>query len=95
MSTGFDGLLNIVPFGALMNEDEEYLIQTHDLHLLTSGRDLLLNEYQLAVGEYLVMAGPDYDAADVVADDVIKAAEGRRPQLCKWAFVAPVAVCEV
>jgi CHAT domain-containing protein/Flp pilus assembly protein TadD len=73
-----DGLLNIVPFGALMNEDEEYLIQTHDLHLLTSGRDLLPNEYQLAVGEYLVMAGPDYDSADVVADDVIKAAEGRR-----------------
>ena len=73
-----DGLLNIVPFGALMNEDEQYLIQTHDLHLLTSGRDLLPNEFQLAVGEYLVMAGPDYDSEEVVSAEVIEAAEGRR-----------------
>ncbi len=73
-----DGLLNIVPFGALMNEDEEYLIQTHDLHLLTSGRDLLPNDYQLAAGEYLVMAGPDYDSDKVVSADVMAAAAGRR-----------------
>lgn len=73
-----DGLLNIVPFGALMNEDEEYLIQTHDLHMLTSGRDLLPNEFDLAVGEYLVMAGPDYDSDKVVSADVMEAAAGRR-----------------
>lgn len=73
-----DGLLNIVPFGALMNEDEEYLIQTHDLHMLTSGRDLLPNEYQLAAGEYLVMAGPDYDSDKVVSADVMAEAAGRR-----------------
>jgi CHAT domain-containing protein/tetratricopeptide (TPR) repeat protein len=73
-----DGLLNIVPFGALMTPDEEYLIQTTDLHMLTSGRDLLPNEYRLAEGEYLVMAGPDYDSEDVVDKEQMTAAAGRR-----------------
>mgnify|MGYP003626952434 CR=1 FL=1 len=73
-----DGLLNIVPFGALMSPDEEYLIQTTDLHMLTSGRDLLPSEYRLADGEYLVMAGPDYDSEEVLDKKVIQAAAGRR-----------------
>lgn len=73
-----DGLLNIVPFSALMTPDEEYLIQTTDLHMLTSGRDLLPNEYRLAEGAYLVMAGPDYDSEEVVDKEVITAAAGRR-----------------
>ncbi|MFT6643143.1 MAG: CHAT domain-containing protein/Flp pilus assembly protein TadD [Patiriisocius sp.] len=73
-----DGLLNIAPFGALMNPDEEYLIQTHDLQILTSGRDLLPSEYRLAEGEYLVVAGPNYDSDEVVSKEVIQVAAGRR-----------------
>ena len=73
-----DGLLNILPFGALMSPDEEYLIQTTDLQILTSGRDLLPNDYRLADGEYLVMAGPDYDSEEVVSKSVLKEAAGRR-----------------
>lgn len=73
-----DGLLNIVPFGALMTPDEEYLIQTTDLQILTSGRDLLPNEYRLADGQYLVVAGPDYDSEDVLSKDVMQEAAGRR-----------------
>lgn len=73
-----DGVLNILPFNALLNEDEEYLIQTTDVHILTSGRDLLPNEYQLAQGEYVILAGPDYNSDQVVDADVRAAAEGRR-----------------
>lgn len=73
-----DGLLNIAPFGALMSPDEEYLIQTHDLQILTSGRDLLPSEYRLAEGQYLVMAGPNYDSEEVVSKEEIKVAAGRR-----------------
>jgi len=73
-----DGVLNILPFNALMNEDEKYLIQTTDLHVLTSGRDLLPNEYQLAQGEYVILAGPDYNSDNVVGAKVLAAAAGRR-----------------
>ena len=73
-----DGTLNILPFNALINLDEEYLIQTHDLHLLTSGRDLLPNEYRLAQGDYVILAGPDYNSEKVVGRSVLDAAQGRR-----------------
>lgn len=73
-----DGVLNILPFNALMNDDEEYLIQTTDLHILTSGRDLLPNDYDLVEGEYVILAGPNYNASDVVGAAELAAAEGRR-----------------
>ena len=73
-----DGMLNILPFNALIDADETYLIQTQDLHILTSGRDLLPNEYKTARGDYVILAGPDYDSKDVVSREVISAAQGRR-----------------
>ncbi|MEX0942520.1 MAG: tetratricopeptide repeat protein [Pseudomonadales bacterium] len=73
-----DGVLNILPFSALVDVDEKYLIQTRDLHILTSARDLLPNEYALAQGEYVILAGPDYDSDDVVPEAEIREAMGRR-----------------
>ncbi|MBT6458479.1 MAG: CHAT domain-containing protein, partial [Planctomycetaceae bacterium] len=73
-----DGVLNILPFNALVDLDDEYLIQSVDLHVLTSGRDLLPNGYKLSQGEYVILAGPDYNSDEVVSKDIIKAAEGRR-----------------
>ncbi|MFT7222334.1 MAG: CHAT domain-containing protein/Tfp pilus assembly protein PilF, partial [Candidatus Azotimanducaceae bacterium] len=73
-----DGVLNILPFSALMTEDEEYLIQTTDIHILTSGRDLLPNDYELAEGDYVIIAGPDYDADGIVGSVERAEAEGRR-----------------
>ena len=78
-----DGVLNILPFNALMNDDEEYLIQTTDVHLLTSGRDLLPNEYQLSEGEYVILAGPDYNSDKVVGAEALEAAAGRRSAAMK------------
>jgi|TARA_B110000977_G_scaffold54661_3_gene74576 CHAT domain-containing protein/tetratricopeptide (TPR) repeat protein len=78
-----DGLLNIAPFNAFVDEDERYLIQTHDIHILTSGRDLLPNEYSLAEGEYMVLAGPDYDSDEVVSKEVIAIAQQRRSSALK------------
>ncbi|MBT4492987.1 MAG: CHAT domain-containing protein [Gammaproteobacteria bacterium] len=78
-----DGVLNILPFNALMTEDEEYLIQTTDLHILTSGRDLLPNEYQLAAGEYVILAGPDYNADKIVGADEPEEASARRSAAMK------------
>ena len=36
-----DGTLNLVPFGALVDEQDEYLIEKYSVVYLTSGRDLL------------------------------------------------------
>jgi len=78
-----DGMLNILPFNALVDQDESYLIQTVDLHILTSGRDLLPNEFRLTEGEYLVLAGPDYDSNEVVSDADMEVAKGRRSSALK------------
>lgn len=36
-----DGTLNLVPFGALVDEQDEYVIENYSVAYLTSGRDLL------------------------------------------------------
>jgi CHAT domain-containing protein/tetratricopeptide (TPR) repeat protein len=73
-----DGILNILPFSALVNADDEYLIQTHDVHILSSGRDLLPSGFNLVDGEYVILAGPDYNSTDVVSEAAMKVAMGKR-----------------
>ncbi len=58
-----DGALNLVPFAALVGEDNRPLIERFSFTYLTSGRDLL----RLAVptptrGAPLVLAAPEFDA---------------------------------
>ena len=62
-----DGLLNILPFDALVDEEERYLLDTLDLRILSSARDLLPHRLPVAEAPSLVIAGPDYDT-DAVAD---------------------------
>lgn len=66
-----DGLLNILPFTALVTASEEYLVQSVDLHILTSGRDLLPSYFTLSEGKYLMFAGPDYDSSEVINTSLI------------------------
>jgi CHAT domain-containing protein len=67
-----DGLLNILPFAALVDYDEAYLVDTIDFHFLTSGRDLLPSFLSLSEGPYMIVAGPDYDADGVADPDQIR-----------------------
>ena len=62
-----DGLLNILPFDALVDEDERRLLETLDLRILSSARDLLPNRLPASAAPPLVMAGPDYDTDAFVA----------------------------
>jgi CHAT domain-containing protein/Flp pilus assembly protein TadD len=73
-----DGSLNILPFSALVNGDEEYLIQTHDVRILSSGRDLLPSGFNLVDGDYVILAGPDYNSTEVVSEAAMKVAMGKR-----------------
>jgi CHAT domain-containing protein/Tfp pilus assembly protein PilF len=67
-----DGPLNLVPFAALVDERNEYLIERYSFSYLTSGRDLLrLQIPRQSKGGPLVVADPAYGepaGADLLAD---------------------------
>ena len=73
-----DGLLNILPFAALVDYDEAYLVDTIDFHFLTSGRDLLPSFLSLSEGPYMIVAGPDYDADGIADPTEFEQAAARR-----------------
>ena len=58
-----DGALNLIPFGALTDEQDRYLIETYSLTYLTSGRDLLRLQIK-PEGQQppVVVADPVFDA---------------------------------
>lgn len=56
-----DAQLNLIPLGALINSNEEYLLNRHQITYLTSGRDLLrLNNQQQAQQPPIIIANPSY-----------------------------------
>lgn len=67
-----DGLLNLVPFGALLDENERYLIERYELSYLTSGRDLLrfAREFESRQGP-VVVAAPDYNYVTPASEHAI------------------------
>ncbi len=61
-----DGALNLVPFDALVDERDRYLVETYSISYLTSGRDLLRLATQAQPREGMVVfANPlfDFDAS--------------------------------
>jgi len=73
-----DGMLNILPFDALVDEDNEYIIQTYDIKILSSGRDLLLSVEKPSQSPFLIIAGPDYDSEYLVETEVVKDIKRKR-----------------
>ncbi len=56
-----DGALNLLPFGALVDESGHYLLESHHLTYVSSGRDLLRRgEPSSASGPPLIVANPDF-----------------------------------
>ncbi|MGC1199747.1 MAG: CHAT domain-containing protein, partial [Geitlerinemataceae cyanobacterium] len=57
-----DSQLNLIPFAALVDDNDQYLLETHALTYLTTGRDLL--RLQLTAPSQqppVLFANPDYD----------------------------------
>ncbi|MEO5346569.1 MAG: CHAT domain-containing protein [Magnetococcus sp. YQC-9] len=73
-----DGMLNILPFNALVDDDGTYLAKSLDIHILTSSRDLIPTEIPAAKGGLLILAGPDYNSDKVVEREVIQEIAGKR-----------------
>jgi CHAT domain-containing protein/tetratricopeptide (TPR) repeat protein len=72
-----DGGLNLLPIGALVEDNRKYLIERIDLHVLTSARDLLPSSVKAASGGYRINAGPDYDADETVDKKALEKARSR------------------
>jgi CHAT domain-containing protein/Tfp pilus assembly protein PilF len=56
-----DGDLNLVPLGALPDETGHYLLETHEINYLTSGRDMLKWSLPANIAKQpVVLANPDF-----------------------------------
>jgi len=74
-----DGALNLIPIGALVDENGHHLIEDYHLTYLTSGRDLLrLQLEHRAQGNALVLADPDFGATGGKLPKGAAADRGRR-----------------
>ena len=57
-----DGSLNLIPFAALVDEHDKYLIEDYSISYLTSGRDLLrLKSNSHTFTSSTILANPSYD----------------------------------
>ena len=60
-----DGQLNLIPFEALVDDQNRYLVERYSVTYLTSGRDLLRMQVQRkSKSELLVIANPDFGEPD-------------------------------
>ena len=57
-----DGALNLIPFAALVDESYRYLVESHEITYLSSGRDLLRFKDKIQANQSaLVLANPKFD----------------------------------
>ena len=73
-----DSVLNILPFDVLVDDDEAYLIQKHDLRLISSSRDLVAEQLPPAKGGIVIVAGPDYDSDKIINSPKAKEVSRKR-----------------
>ncbi|MCC5887168.1 MAG: CHAT domain-containing protein [Gammaproteobacteria bacterium] len=73
-----DGVLNVLPFDAIVDPaNGRYLLETTDLHLLSTARDLVPSAVPPSTGRFLVFGGPDYDTEEAAGPEVLEAARRR------------------
>jgi CHAT domain-containing protein/Tfp pilus assembly protein PilF len=72
-----DGALNLVPFGALVDERGRYLVEDYTFDYLTSGRDLLRLEVRVPNRQPpVIIADPSFDLAITAADPLAPSTGG-------------------
>ena len=61
-----DGNLNLIPFEALVDENDKFLIENYKVSYLTSGRDLLrMQTPRKSKDKLLVIADPNFGEPDL------------------------------
>ncbi|PNW47905.1 UNVERIFIED_CONTAM: hypothetical protein BEN50_11580 [Euhalothece sp. KZN 001] len=75
-----DSQLNLIPFAALVDPNERYLLEDYRITYLTSGRDLLrLQLRPEEVDSPLLLANPTYDRSTPVSDNIDASDESGNP----------------
>jgi CHAT domain-containing protein/Tfp pilus assembly protein PilF len=73
-----EGALNLIPFEALVNENEQYLIENYSFTYLTSGRDLLrMKTSRTSKSKPLVLANPTF--GEPPARQIAKSGAAQKP----------------
>lgn len=63
-----DGMLNLIPFAAMVNQQNRYLIERYAINYLTSGRDLLrMQTSKQSNNPPLVVANPSFGSVTTIA----------------------------
>jgi CHAT domain-containing protein/Flp pilus assembly protein TadD len=79
-----DGLLNLIPFEALVDEKGQYLIKRYDISYLSSGRDLLRRQTRFdSQQEPLIIANPNFDKRDTASS---QSGKGAGPKISNVQF---------
>lgn len=77
-----EGMLNLLPFAALVDEQKRYLVERYSVSYLTSGRDLLrLQVSRTPKSAPLIVADPDFDLETKVQAVAMAQPKGRRATL--------------
>jgi CHAT domain-containing protein/Tfp pilus assembly protein PilF len=72
-----DGNLNVIPFAALIDEQNQFLIERYSITYVSTGRDLLrLKEKGQSTEDEVLLADPNYD--NPVNTNRVKSPQGRR-----------------
>jgi CHAT domain-containing protein/Tfp pilus assembly protein PilF len=66
-----DGLINLIPFAAILDTNWQYLIEKYTISYVTSGRDLIPSPRKQHIGEHqlVLAADPDYDSQESIRND--------------------------
>ena len=72
-----DAVLNILPFDAMVDPDEQYLIQTHQIRIINSARGLVSPVERQQQNDFLIVAGPDYNADGTVPAQTVAQLDAR------------------
>lgn len=62
-----DSILHLLPFDTLIDENDQYLVESMDLRILSTARELVAEKLPAAERDIMIFAGPDYDV-DTIKD---------------------------
>jgi len=88
-----DGMLNLVPFAALVDRRGHYLVERYSISYLTSGRDLLrLRTSLLSKNPPLVMANPIFGRVETIATQASQNSGNSQVDSEVWGQIDPTEI---
>jgi CHAT domain-containing protein/Tfp pilus assembly protein PilF len=88
-----DGLLNLIPFAALVDERNQYLVERYSINYLTSGRDLLRLRTSLpSKNTPLIMANPIFGRVETISTQASQNSGNLQVDSQVWGQIDPTEI---